>query len=315
MSIAHRARLTFGSFVRLWPGGASLLRGRRGAVAAAQRRFHPARPPLHSPAHVAALSVTAEDHPFITGNRLAARCRYVINYDELYVNEEIDNDWWFCRSDFIEHFFARHEPAGSYVLFSHNSDRPIDGSLRRFLRRRHLRAWFATNVDMHHPKLHAFPLGIANRKWKHGDGAAILRVRVENVRKTKLFDASYDISTYPSARDYCREQTGMEPEPRRDFESYLRGVASSCFCIAPRGNGIDTHRLWEALYLGTIPVVTRSVITEQHSDLPMIVLDDWAEFRTMSFSRELYTRTWGSWDPREIELDRYLERVSTRLRS
>ena len=24
---------------------------------------------------------------------------------------------------------------------------------------------------------------------------------------------------------------------------------------APRGNGLDTHRLWEALYLGCVPIV------------------------------------------------------------
>jgi hypothetical protein len=27
------------------------------------------------------------------------------------------------------------------------------------------------------------------------------------------------------------------------------------YVICPRGNGIDTHRVWEALYLGVVPVV------------------------------------------------------------
>jgi hypothetical protein len=311
--IARRFKLALGSFVRIWPGGASVLRLRRRALAAARRRGRPVRPPVHSPEHVVALSALAEDHPFITGNGLAARCRYVINYDELYVNDDVENDWWFCRTDFIEHFFARHEPRTDYVLFSHNSDRAVDGRLRRFLNRRRLRAWFATNADVRHPKLHAFPIGIANPRWTHGDGAEILRVSAEHLSKTTLFDASYDISTYPPAREYCRDHTGIEPDPRTDFDAYLRNLASSYFCIAPRGNGMDTHRTWEALALRTVPILTRSVLTDQHPDLPMIVIDDWTDFRRIEFSRELYERTWAGWDPAQIELDRYLERISIRL--
>jgi hypothetical protein len=276
---------------------------------------YPIRPPAHTPEHVTALSATADDHPFITGNGLAARCRYVINYDDLTVNDDVDNNWWFCRTEFVEYFFANHQPRGDYVLFSHNSDRPIDRSLRRFLRHRRLRAWFATNVGIRNSKLHAIPRGIANPRWRHGDGTALARVQTERLEKANLFDASYDIATFPPAREYCREQTGIEPSPRRHFEEYLRGLASSYFCVAPRGNGIDTHRVWEALYLRTIPIVTRSLLTEQYSHLPMIVLDDWAEFRGIDFSPELYERTWGLWDVSELYLDRYLQRVEQTIRA
>jgi hypothetical protein len=312
-SLARRVRLGVGWLIRFAPGGSSLLRLRRRSIAAARRRVYPIRPPLHTPEGVAALSVTATDHPFITGNRLAARCRYVINYDDLTVNADVDNDWWFCKSEFLEYFFAKHEPAGDYVLFSHNSDRAIDESLRRFLWRRGLRAWFAANASTRHPKLHALPRGIADPRWQHGDGAALLRVQAAAIPKAQLFDASYDISTYPPAREYCRDQTGIEPSPRRDFEGYLRELAASYFCIAPRGNGIDTHRVWEALYLRTIPIVTRSVVAEQHAGLPIVMLDDWSEFRAMDFTPELYEQRWGDWNASELHLDRYLKRVGAVL--
>lgn len=270
---------------------------------------------MHSREHVEALSVVAHDHPFITGNGIAARCRFVINYDDLTVNDEADNDWWFCRTDFVEYFFANHEPKHDYVLFSHNSDRPVDERLRRFLRRRRLRAWFTANAAVRDPKLRALPLGIANPRWSHGDGAKLRRVQAENLPKERLFEASYDISTYPPAREYCREETGIEPVARVDFDKYLRSVAGSYFCIAPRGNGIDTHRVWEALYLRTVPVVTRSVVSEQHADLPLVVLDDWADFAGIDFSPDLYSRTWGEWDPAELELDHYFARIRRALPS
>ena len=311
--MVRRIRLALGAGVRGMPGGASLLRLRRRSVAAFRRRMYPIRPPVHSPDHVAALSAVAVDHPFITGNGIAARCRYVINYDELEVNDDVQNDWWFCRSDFVEYFFAEHEPRGDYVLFSHNSDRSIDESLHRFLRHRRLRAWFAANAAIHHPKLHALPLGIANPRWRHGDGAALARIQAQGLEKTVLFDASYDISTAPRVREHCRDQTGIEPSTGRDFEEYLHSLASSYFCIAPRGNGIDTHRVWEALYLRTIPIVTRSVVSDQHAGVPMIVLDDWAAFRRVEFSPDLYERIWNGWSATEIDLDPYLKRVEQAL--
>jgi len=313
---AERLRLAIGAGVRRVPGGEASLRLRRRVSAAVRRRFDPVKPPLHSPLHVAAFLETADDHPFITGNRLAARCRYVVNYDDLVVNEDVDNDWWFVQSDFLEHFFRRLEPSsGSYVLFSHNGDRAVDRSLRRFLRRPRLHAWFAANAALVDPKLHAFPLGIADRKWRHGDGAALLRVQHMGVDKTNLVDASYDVSTFPTVREHCRTETGIAPPPRREFEEYLHGLASSYFCIAPRGHGPDTHRVWEALYLRTVPVVTRSVLTDQHPDVPMIVLDDWADFRRVELAPELYAETWGAFDPQELELDRYLQRVAALIRA
>ena len=77
---------------------------------------------------------------------------------------------------------------------------------------------------------------------------------------------------------------------------------------------MDTHRVWEALYLRTIPVVTRTVLTDQHPDVPMIVLDDWADFRRVELTPELYAETWGAFDPQQLELDRYLEGVAAIIR-
>ncbi|MBV8480104.1 MAG: hypothetical protein JOY72_07340 [Actinobacteria bacterium] len=292
----------------------ALGRLKRRSVAAARRRLHPLRPPLHDPARVAQLS-EAPTHRFITGNGFAARCRFVINYDVLTVNEDADNDWWFCRTDYLEYFFSKHEPGEDYILFSHNSDRAIDASLQRFLWRRRLRAWFATDVEIVHPKLFAIPQGIANPRWAHGDGEAIARVQSLELERTILFDASYDVATWPPAREYCREQTGVPPGPRREFEEFLRDLASSYFCIAPRGKGIDTHRVWEALYLRTVPIVTRSVLSDQHPDLPMIVLDDWSDFRSIEFTPELYARTVGTWTPDRLTIDPYFERIEAILKA
>ena len=303
--------------VRKLPGGdAAVSRGRR-IIAAAAERIHPPRPPFGPPAKVAALSVAPADEAFITGNGFAARCRHVLNFDVLKENEGVENDWWFCKSDYLEYFFRHHAPAEPFVLFTHNSARPIGERFRRELDRDRIVAWFAQNPVIEHPKLRALPLGLANPFWPHGDQSAFRRVLADPPPKSKLFDVSFTIGTNPVVRSHCVEQTGLEPEARKPFEEYLRGVASAHFCISPEGMGVDCLRTWEALYLRTIPIVTRSIVAEQHSDMPIVVLDDWDDFGGIDFSPALYTELWGDWDPAELRLDRYMERVEatiTRLR-
>jgi hypothetical protein len=157
--------------------------------------------------------------------------------------------------------------------------------------------------------LRALPIGVANAEWPHGDQRTLRRVQADPPVKTRLFDVSFNLATNPGNRGYCLAQTGLELSPQLPFEQYLRALAGSYFCIAPVGTGIDTHRTWEALAVGTIPVVTRSLVSDTHADLPLIVLEDWSEFRSVDFTSELYARTWRGWSPSELRLERYLERV------
>lgn len=52
------------------------------------------------------------------------------------------------------------------------------------------------------------------------------------------------------------------------------------FWLSPRGNGLDCHRTWEALYLNTIPIVWSSPLNPLYVDLPVLIisqLDDISE--------------------------------------
>jgi hypothetical protein len=253
-----------------------------------------------------------ESGEFLTGNGLAARCRHVLNYDGLEVNEHVDNDWWFCKVDHLERFFAELLPREPFVLVSHNGDYPIDERFRRQLRRRRLRAWFAANVAFHHRKLIPVPLGIANPAWEHGDPGALHAARETAGPRTELFDVSFSLETNEDERRYCLEQTGLELAPRLDHRAYLARLAASYFCLSPSGYGIDTHRTWEALYLGTVPVVIRSPLTDEYADLPWVVLDDWADFRSVDFSPQLHARLTASWDPASLSVESLVARLERR---
>lgn len=57
------------------------------------------------------------------------------------------------------------------------------------------------------------------------------------------------------------------------------------FWISPRGNGIDCHRTWEALYLDIIPIVWNSTLNSLYENLPIVIINSHADL-TESFLRE-----------------------------
>jgi hypothetical protein len=71
------------------------------------------------------------------------------------------------------------------------------------------------------------------------------------------------------------------------FDVYLNELASCKFAAAPRGNGLDTHRLWESLYLGSYPIVKTSFLDSLYADLPVVIIEDWSQV-TEEFLKEKY---------------------------
>jgi hypothetical protein len=49
------------------------------------------------------------------------------------------------------------------------------------------------------------------------------------------------------------------------------------FWLSPRGNGLDCHRTWEALYLDIIPIVWHSTLDPLYENLPVVVIRTWDE--------------------------------------
>jgi hypothetical protein len=59
--------------------------------------------------------------------------------------------------------------------------------------------------------------------------------------------------------------------------SYAQLSSTFRYIAAPRGNGLDTHRFWESLYRGGIPVVKKSVWSTQIQALgiPLLEVNSW----------------------------------------
>ena len=60
------------------------------------------------------------------------------------------------------------------------------------------------------------------------------------------------------------------------------------FWLSPRGNGIDCHRTWEALYLDIIPIVSHSTLDSLYSSLPILVINNWNEITEEFLRKKLH---------------------------
>lgn len=260
--------------------------------------------------------------PYITGNGFASQCKYIWNYDGFKVNPTKENNWVFVKTDYVKDFFENCPVKESFVIFSHNSDYSIDSSYESLLNDPRVIVWFAQNVDFNHPKLKPIPIGVANAGYSHGDIEVLNRVQSELVTKSALFYANYSINNNRAERAYCLKQTGV-PLPKdinggwkgfaggykvpNTFEGYLKDISRAYFCVSPKGNGIDCHRTWEALYVRTIPIVTKSQVVSHYKNFPIVILDDWSEFKKTNFTPELYYKIWDNFDITQLHIDNYLK--------
>jgi hypothetical protein len=69
------------------------------------------------------------------------------------------------------------------------------------------------------------------------------------------------------------------------WEDWVRSVQSHDFVVCPHGHGLDTHRHWEVLLLGSVPIVKSSPLDEMFRDLPVLILAEWGDL-TVHLLRE-----------------------------
>jgi hypothetical protein len=236
----------------------------------------------------------------ISGERIQELCDvYCGLYEDLHYNpvikpqvqkhiylDQIHDSWnnpkkLFCHTHRLENFihilpFIEND----FILITHNSDWNITEIYVPLLEHPKLIFWHAQNVLFHHPKLGSLPIGIANSMWPHGNLGVVQNVLAHLPEKTECIYFNFSLSTNPRERGECYEalKGKLVWQPTLPFESYLRVLSTYTYAICPPGNGVDCHRIWECIYLGVIPIVLRSIFTENLSKkFACILLDRWED--------------------------------------
>lgn len=67
---------------------------------------------------------------------------------------------------------------------------------------------------------------------------------------------------------------------------YYGRVAGHRYVAAPRGNGLDTHRFWEALYLGCVPIVEKGPLDKLYASVGALVVKGWNQVTPALLEKE-----------------------------
>jgi hypothetical protein len=180
------------------------------------------------------------------------------------------------------------------VVITHNSDVNIDATYEcpsNVIR------WYSQNVNVVDPDICSLPIGLENNRWfpelqkKEKMKALMTSWKIQK----NLLYVNHNITTNPKERikpymlfkgkSWITLEKGTNG---KGFDSYLQEIYSHAFVLCPQGNGIDTHRFWECLYMGSIPVVKKCINNTFYSDLPICEVHDWEEIDETFLSHELH---------------------------
>jgi hypothetical protein len=165
-----------------------------------------------------------------------------------------------------------------HTFISHNSDMGFNIKFTNFLEDNKVVKWYTQNKEFNHIKLHGLPIGIANQQYSHGNLNLLNKIISNTRQKDILVFKNFDINTNRNERlniDNITRKNGIGMTKCSSQEEYFNFISRSMFVINPPGNGPDCHRVWESLYLNTVPVVKYSECFSDFVDLPILFINDW----------------------------------------
>jgi hypothetical protein len=223
-------------------------------------------------------------------------------------------------SAFIQNFAEMvHQIQQNFVVITHNGDMSSpDGDdwhaneesfyaehYSHLLSNPRLIAWFASNCNWkNYPavkpdKLVCIPIGIENRYntiGNHPEKYFSLMQRRSQIVPHKRLLVAFTAGSYKPSRAEALMTLSAPWMTKGIFErdTWIQEVQENVFVACPTGHGYDTHRVWEVLMLGAIPVVPKSPIDSLYENLPVLIVNHWSDVDQAyldSAHREILNRT------------------------
>lgn len=168
----------------------------------------------------------------------------------------------------------------------------------KLLEKDNMLVWLCKNPCIIHDKLMGYPLGpkwqwkttrfFGEDKKKHleifnkyclnphdnfkNENKELLYLNFSQTTSKPLY------SFHKNIRRSCLEKLKMHfhYNDSSDFETYISCLNQFKFVASPPGRGIDTHRTWEALMCGCIPIIMSGPHDYLFENLPVVIINDWS---------------------------------------
>ena len=256
-----------------------------------------------------ALSSFVHENQIISGDKFLNQANRENKYNYLKRDFLYKKGNW--RNETISSLILRHKFFSANPLVLGHSDIPTKKKDALILKKLGIPSLFATNNYPLTFFSHSVPLGITN----YCDDGPIHRLLGDESHFLKANNTSF-ISDDFSPKIYINFSSGNNRGVREEVLSlakeipnlyaftvenpvfsdqgrinYLESLRAHGLVLCPEGNGIDTHRFWETLYMGGVPVVTTNEAMQNFYDnLPVIQLQSWTQLSDRTLVEELWAK-------------------------
>lgn len=216
--------------------------------------------------------------------------RYPQNFN---INNLEENDRVFLNLDYAEHFYnyiINNKPIVKFQLLTQNSDRDFDDSI--FSKFKYFcNKIYSINTLIQDSNVIKIPIGFNDQSTITLDTIDIKSLFF--FEKSNLVYLNFKNAHHPSrplCTNYFKDFTWVTYNPDSNFLpifDFYNQLKSFKYCICPRGTGLDTHRIYECLLFGVLPIVQKSELDDLYIKLPIILVDEWSEI-TEQFLNDKY---------------------------
>ena len=186
-------------------------------------------------------------------------------------------------TDRLMSFLSSVESKNMKVILSGNSDYSLTDDEYEILTQQEDKIFFVQNLDSPETKnVFSLPIGIEDLKWaKNG-------MPWNFTHRLSMTPKRHQVLVGPFRATHQQRDALMKFESNSTLHSvarplaafrYARLAASFEYVACPRGNGIDTHRFWETLYRGGVPIVLESQWARnmEKNGVPLVQINSWDE--------------------------------------
>jgi hypothetical protein len=189
----------------------------------------------------------------------------------------------FCNSGDLNRFFETYgKVINAKILIFGNND--VDFNEFTYKIPKSVKKIYLQNSTLLNSLFRTIPIGIENMKY-HTNGMPHLfaeKYTLVNKQK-KLLVGPFGI-THPERVEIQALKNNVfdlvdHLDSRLTPEQYAKQSSKYQYIACPRGNGLDTHRFWESLYRGSMPVVISSNWSNYFLQIgiPLLEIKDWSE--------------------------------------
>jgi hypothetical protein len=224
--------------------------------------------------------------PYLSGDLFAGNSDISFfgpRFDAASINrKDLDNaQVIFCPSHELDRLNSEYgKLIRAKVLILGNSDRDFESSELEVPGT--IKHVFAQNLLNSSRHVSVLPLGIENLRLGRNGELHLFREALVSQRKLNQILIGPFSPTHQERKFFFEENllgstSIVKLSGRLSPDKFAKISAEFKFVAAPRGNGLDTHRFWEALYRGSYPVVLQSVWSSQIKELgiPLVTVPEW----------------------------------------